>query len=202
MKKFELITERERITFNFPMSLHEISEKFLKRVTEAIDVADNYTLVGLVYHEKLGNIILTRKQAKKSFTAGVVPIFIKSGKSDNDFLDGAKLKDKLIIASSDLALGHHVSCPNNSLSLDVFINYLDKDTTIASRYHNNYGVVQCYFVDFKLVPNCAIKGFYNKSTSLKNDEYITISPLDDSSSVDSSYSDDSDSNSSDYSSES
>ena len=141
------------------------------------------------------------KQAKKSFTAGVIPIFIRSGKSDNNFLDSAKLRDKLIIPSSDLALGHHVTCPNNSLSLDVFIRYLDKDSTVASRYHNTYGDVHCYFIDFKLVPNNAIKGFYANDVTLENDNYITILSLDDNSSDDSSSydssSDDSYSNSSD-----
>lgn len=194
MKRFELITERQRIVFKFPTNFREVSADFLTRVTSHVKVADNYTLVGLIYHEKLGNIIITRKQAKKSFTAGVVPVFIKSGKADNDFLNNAKVKDKLIIASTELALGNHVVCPNNSLSLDLFIKYLDQDTTLAQRYHNNYGVSQCYFVEFKLIPNCDIKGFYSKNPFLVNDEYITISFLNNSDS-DSSDSSDSDSNS-------
>ena len=188
MKKFVLITPTQRVTFNLPMELFDISAKYLSNVTDHVRIADYHTLIGLVYHDKLGNIILARKQAKKTFTAGVIPIFIRSGKSDEDFLQGIKVKDKLIIPPADLAMGYHVTCPNNSLSLDVFINYLDKDPNVARRYNNNYGYGECYFVEFKIVPNCNIKGFYRTNPVLRNDQYINIVNLETSHDDESDYS--------------
>lgn len=174
MKEFSLTIPEGEVKFNFPTSLDEITSQYLQQITNHVQIADNYTLVGIVYHETLGSIIISRKQAKKGFTSGVVPIFIKSGKSDNDFLNSAKTKDRLIVPSSALQLAHHVVIPSNTLSLDCFIKFLDKDTNVAQRYSNNYGKEHCFFVEFKIVPNADIVGFYNATPTLQNNEYITI----------------------------
>lgn len=174
MKDFSLETGEKKINFKFPTSLKELTEEYLLGVTDNVKVADNYTLVAIVYHETLGSVILTRKQNKKGITSGVVPIFIKAGNTDNSFIKSAKCKDKLIIASSQLSLGYHVAAPQNILSLDYFIRNLDKDVTVAKRYNNNYGKEECYFVEFKLVPNCDIVGFYeNKEIQFVN-PYISF----------------------------
>ncbi|MBO7693037.1 MAG: hypothetical protein J6Y28_09590 [Acholeplasmatales bacterium] len=181
MKDFKLITSDSEVTFQFPTSFNEISASYLTQITEHIQIADNYTLIGIVYHETLGSIIISRKQAKKGFTSGVIPIFIKSGNySANCFLKNAKVKDRLIIPSSSLQVAHHVVAPSNTLSIDCFIKFLDKDSFIAQRYHNNYGSEQCFFVEFKLIPNCDIVGFYNNNPKLKNNEYFTITPISES----------------------
>lgn len=174
MKEFILETETKRVKFNFPTSLSEITPEYLAMVTANVKVADNYTLVGIVYHETLGAVIITRKQSKKSITGGVVPIFIKAGNTDSDFIKSAKCKDKLIIASSQLSLGHHVVAPKNTISLDYFIRVLDQDTTVAKRYNNNYGKEQCFFVEFKLVPNCDIVGFYNSDNIEGENPYTSM----------------------------
>lgn len=176
MKTFSLETENNVYDFKFPTSLSEITAEYLDNVTSNVVVADNYTLVGIVYHESLGSVILARKQSKKSITGGVVPIFIKAGNTDNEFIKSAKCKDKLIIASSQLSLGHHVVAPANTLSLDYFIRTLDKDNTVAKRYNNTYGQEECYFVEFKLVPNCDIVGFYDTKDNKFNNPYIDITP--------------------------
>ena len=176
MKRFELESENNYYTFDFPTSLSEITAEYLDNVTSNVVVADNYTLVGIVYHESLGSVILARKQSKKSITGGVVPIFIKAGNTDNEFIKSAKCKDKLIIASSQLSLGHHVVAPANTLSLDYFIRTLDKDNNVARRYNNTYGQEECYFVEFKLVPNCDIVGFYDTKDNKFYNPYIDITP--------------------------
>ncbi len=171
MKQFSLINGYKEITFNFPTKLSEIKEDYLTEITKNVKVADNYTLVGIVYHESLGSIIIARKRASKSVTAGIVPIFIKAGNTENSFIKSCNIKDKIIISGSQLSLGHHVACPANVLSLDYFIKYLDKDNEVAKRYNNTYGKEECFFIEFKLVPNCDIVGFYDSKSEINVSDY-------------------------------
>ena len=79
-----------------------------------------------------------------------------------------------------MTLGHHVVSPTNELSLDKFIVDVNKDTFVAQRYKNNYGSEECYFVEFKLVPNCVIHGAYSSKTqdTMNGDSnYIEIQPI-------------------------
>lgn len=177
MKTFKLINGEKEIVFNFPTSIKEINEDYLKNITDNIVVADNYVLVCLVYHERLGNLILARKQSKKGITSGVTPIFIKAGDENNKFVKSMSIKNKLIIPTSQLMLAQHVIVPNNTLSVDCFINYLDKDNTVATRYNNKYGDEECYLIEFKLVPSCDIIGFYSsdKLTYVTNPYFEVIS---------------------------
>lgn len=161
MKDFILQTPKGDVKFNFPTSVAEISEDFLNNVTRNVKIADNYSLIALAYHETLGAVILARKQSKKGLTSGVIPMFVRAGKTDSDFINSANCKDKVIISSTQLGLGYHVATPTNSISLDKFITTLDKDNTVAARYNNNYGNEECYFVEFKIVPNCDIIGLYD-----------------------------------------
>lgn len=177
MKQFELINGEQKVTFNFPTSLNEITKEYLDKVTENVKVADNYVLVGVVYHETLGSIIITRKQSKKSFTSGVVPVFVKAGKIDNEFFNNIESKDKLILSSQQISMGQHVVCPSNVLSLDCFIKHLDKDTTVAQRYANNYGKEECYFVEFKLIPACEIVGYYKSNKIELDNTYYNSTPI-------------------------
>lgn len=176
MKTFELITPEKTVVFNFPTSLNEITQDYLLSVTENVNVANDYSLVAIVYHESLGSIILARKQSKKSMSAGVIPVFVKSGITDNSFIKSANCKDKLIISTSQLSLGHHVAAPSNTLSLDYFINILDKDFEVAKRNNNNYGKEHCFFIEFKIVPNCDIIGFYKDDKINFDNPYIIIAP--------------------------
>lgn len=182
MKRFVLINDGKEITFNFPTSLEEISEVYLKSVTHQIRVADHYVLVALVYHESIGRLILARKQSKKSITSGVTPVFIKCGDVATDFIKSIKTKDKLIVGSQQLSLAQHVVAPKNTLSIDYFVKYLDKDVTVASRYNNNYGNEECFLVEFKILASSDIMGFYSNmgSTSYKN-PYFNISECQDDS---------------------
>lgn len=175
MKKFRLLANGKEVNFNFPTSIDEITSEYLTDVTSQVHIADHHSLVGIVYHESLGSVIIARKQAKKGLTGAVVPIFIKAGTTDSEFIKSIKCKDKLIIPSSQLSLGYHVVAPANKLSLDFFLKTLDKDTNVAARYCNNYGKEECFFVEFKLVPNVDIVGFYDESTKIPSHaEYVTI----------------------------
>lgn len=177
MKEFILETKTKRVTFNFPTSLDEITPEYLSQVTANVKVADNYSLVGIVYQEVLSSVILARKQSKKNITSGVVPIFIKAGNTDIDFIKSAKCKNKIIISSTQLSLGYHVTAAKNVLGLDYFIRVLDQDTTIAKRYNNNYGMEKCCFVEFKLVPNCDIVGIYDSTKVDVDNKYISVEDI-------------------------
>lgn len=182
MKRFVLINDGKEITFNFPTSLEEISEVYLKSVTHQIRVADHYVLVALVYHESIGRLILARKQSKKSITSGVTPVFIKCGDVATDFIKSIKTKDKLIVGSQQLSLAQHVVAPKNTLSIDYFVKYLDKDVTVASRYNNNYGNEECFLVEFKILSSADIMGFYSSTGSVSyNNPYFNISECQDDS---------------------
>lgn len=172
MKTFQVITPSKVVEFKFPTSLKELSSEYLKAVTANVEVANHYSLVGIIYHEKLANIIMTYKQKKQGFTTGVVPIFIKAGKTDNEFIAKAKIKDKLIIPSTQLSLGHHVAAPKNTLSVSYFTNLLSKDIGAYQRAIQNGGDEECFFVEFKLVPNSDIVGLYS-STEYNVDNIYT-----------------------------
>lgn len=175
MKQFQLLADGKQVNFNFPTNLEEITPEYLEAVTAQVHIADHHCLVGVVYHESLGSVIIARKQAKKGLTGIVVPIFIKAGTTDSEFIKSMKCKDKLIIPSSQLSLGYHVAAPKNVLSLDYFIRHLDRDVSVAARYNNNYGKEECYFVEFKLVPNVNIVGFYDEMTKIpEHDKFVEV----------------------------
>lgn len=174
MKTFKIEAGNRTITYSFPENFSEISIDYLKDVTKEVEIADNYTLIGLVYTEKLSNIIMSFKQKKNNISSGVIPIFIKSGKTDSEFIKNAHITDKVIISNTQLSLGHHVRCKNNQLDIDKFLQYISDDAYAYKRsIDENIGKV-C-FLEFKLVPNCDIVGFYvaDKSIRLKQ-RFISI----------------------------
>lgn len=177
MKQFELINDDKKVIFNFPTSAAEITEDYLKAVTDEIKVADHYVLLGLLYRETIGRLVIARRQSKKSITSGVTPIFIKSGNVCTEFVKGMNVKDRVIVATSQLSLAHHVIVPGNTLSLDHFINRLDRDTTVTSRYSNNFGNEEVYLIEFKLIPSSDIVGFYSSNKITFNNPYFAVTNI-------------------------
>ena len=175
MKDFLVQGKRVDFNFHFPTSLDEIDADYLFDVTRNVEIAEHHSLVAIVYHEKLFNIIVSRKRKDKNLTAGVVPIFIRAGKNDSDFIKTADCKDKLIIPSTSLSLAHHVAAPKNVLSLDYFIRAIDSDANLARRYDNNYGNEECFFVEFKIIPNNEIKGIYKAAPDVDSKKYVETS---------------------------
>ena len=161
MKVFQVITDTADYTFQFPTSMDELDEEYLRAITDHIDVAPYHTLVGMIYKESLANIIMTFKQKKKGVTAAVTPIFIKQGvtKDESESIK-ATLKDVLVIPASSLSLGYQINIPHNELSIDFFTRLLDDDPEAYKRVLGNDARV--YFVQFKIVPNNEIKGVISK----------------------------------------
>ena len=167
MVTFEIFGTEGNKTITLPTSLKEFTREYLRGVTANIQVAENYSLIGVCYREKLSNILFQLKNKSEKLTTSVVPIFIKT--CQDLIVEDNKVKcltpccantgDKIIIAPSQIAVGHHAVAPLNTLSIDYILHLAKNDGTAYSRslQINNY----VYFLEFKIVPNCDIIGVYN-----------------------------------------
>lgn len=141
-----------------PTSLNEISEQYLYDVTNHVNVAPNYSLIGLVFRERLSTLILAARKNSKKSDVSVIPVFIKSNGIDKQF-NHIALRDRLIIAPSDIMMGYHISAPNNFLTINTILDIIDGDPDVYTQALNIKD--ECYFIEFKLVPNCNIHGYYS-----------------------------------------
>ncbi len=172
MEDFRIESENVDILLSLPTSIDEIDAEYLKNITKNVNVAPHYTLVGVVFHETLSSFIMTYKQKRKNVSVGVIPIFIKCGKCDNEFINSVTLKDKLIIAPTQLSLGHQVATPGNVLAINYFTNLLDRD---VNSYKKSIGKnKEVYFIEFKLVPNSDIVGYYTNDGVKIANRYVKV----------------------------
>lgn len=144
---------------NLPTSLNEITEEYIQNVTKHVKVEANYSLIGIVYRERLSTLVLAATKNKKNSNVAVIPVFVKSGKTDSELINSLIIRDKLIISPSDIMMGYHISTPRNLLTINNIIDLVTSDSTA---YNKLLGVKEeCYFIEFKLVPNCNIHGAYD-----------------------------------------
>ena len=145
-------------TLNLPTTLSDIKKEYITNVTSHIEVDANYTVIGVVFREKLSTLVLASRKNKKNSDIAAIPIFVKAGKTDSELINKLDVGEKLIIAPSDIMLGHHLSAPANLLTINNILNIIEGDTEI---YNKVMGIQEsCYFIEFKLVPNCSIHGAY------------------------------------------
>lgn len=159
MKDFIVYTGRGTKCIHFPTSMEEISAEMLQKVTSHVKVSAHHSLIAIVYRESIANIALSFKQKKQSITTGVVPIFIKAGETDSDYIKSLNVKDILVIPTSMLSIANHINVPGNSLSVDKFITMITNDVTVGKRAIPEKEKV-C-FVDFKVVGNADIVAAYS-----------------------------------------
>uniref|UniRef100_A0AAU8MKV3 Uncharacterized protein n=1 Tax=Geladintestivirus 2 TaxID=3233134 RepID=A0AAU8MKV3_9CAUD len=154
---------------SLPTKLEEIDTSYLKEITDNIEIAQHYSLIATVYHEKLSSIILAANRNKKSNDIAVVPLFVKAGEDSSGIVTKAKIGDNIIIGASDIMIGHHVIAKNNLLNINTILSIVEGDKEI---YQKSLAYTEhCYFVEFKLVPNNAIKGIY-KGVKYKESPFI------------------------------
>ena len=158
MLTLDVNSNRGVFKLNLPTSLNEIDESYIEEVTSHVKVDANYTLVGLIYREKLSTLVLAATRNKKKSDIAVIPIFVKAGESDSKFINSLNIKDKLIIAPSDIMMGYHISTPNNLLTINIILDLIEGDPVANQKFMSINE--QCYFIEFKLVPNCNIHGAY------------------------------------------
>lgn len=160
MLKLDVNSKSGVYELNLPTSLNEIEESYIAEVTNHVKIDANYTLIGVVFREKLSTLILAARKNKKNSDISVIPVFVKSGKTDNELINSLNIRDKLIISPSDIMMGYHISAPNNLLTINNFLDIIEGDINV----YNKAMSIQdyCYFIEFKLVPNCNIHGAYNQ----------------------------------------
>lgn len=160
MLTLDVNSKRGVFKMNLPTSLNEIDESYIAEVTDHVKVDANYTLIGVVFRERLSTLILAARKNKKNSDIPVIPVFVKAGKTDSELINSLKIRDKLIVSASDIMMGHHISAPNNLLTINTILDLLEEDAESYTKLIGNNE--QCYFIEFKLVPNCNIHGAYKQ----------------------------------------
>lgn len=157
MVKFTINEGNSVIEYNLPSTINEIPVDYFTKVTNHIDVAPYHSLVALIFRDKISNILFAGKNKKA--TVGVSPIFVKTGKGDNEFVNKVTPGCVIGVASTQLQLGLHVSVPKNDLSIDRFIAAAQKDKSIMMNTMK-YNDEVC-FVEFKVINNSDINFVYS-----------------------------------------
>lgn len=172
MLKFEVNSKDGKVLMNLPTKLSEITPEYLNSVTSDVVIADNYSLIGILYKESLASVILANNRKQKNITTAIVPIFVKAGNTTTDYINNISCGDKIIIAPSDIAIGHHVVCTKNKITINNIISYCEGDKTA---YQRALSVSEaCYYLEFKIVPNCNIHGNYKNDNSTYQNPFITF----------------------------
>lgn len=161
MLTLEVNSKQGVFQLNLPTSLNEIDESYIMEVTSHVKVDANYTLIGVVFREKLSTLILAARKSKKNSDIPVIPIFVKAGETDSKLINSLKIRDKLIISASDIMMGYHISAPNNLITINTILDLLDGDMKVYNQLMASQEM--CYFIEFKLVPNCNIHGAYGST---------------------------------------
>ena len=153
MKTFKVNGKAGSYVINLPQSLKEIGTEYLSYCTKFINPAPNYAVVAVVYKDSL-SLILTAYKKKTATNMAVVPVFIKAGDSDSEFIKSINLGDRVVVSASDLSIGHHISSPYNLITPSTVSTICDGDKDI---YRESMTMQEpVCFVEFKLVPISAI----------------------------------------------
>lgn len=167
MNSITVNTEKGKVILNLPTSIEDITVEYLKEVTEHIKVAPEYSLVALVYSTNIAEVL---NMKNVSANVAVVPMFVKAGKTDSEFINGINIKDILTITSGNLSLAIHVPNSYNQLSINKVVSLMEKDSNVRKTSFADKNIYR--FVEFKLVPNCNINAVIGIHNPIKAD-YIT-----------------------------
>lgn len=153
MKTFKVNGKAGSYVINLPQSLEEIGTKYLDDCTKFINPAPNYAVVAIVYKDLL-SLVLTASKKKTPVNAAVIPVFVKAGDSDSEFIKSINLGDRVVVSASDLSIGHHINSPYNKITPSIISVICDGDKDIYREAMTMQELV-C-FIEFKLVPISAI----------------------------------------------
>ena len=153
MKTFKVNGKAGSYVINLPQNLKEIGTEYLSDCTKFINPAPNYAVIAVVYKDLL-SLVLTAAKKKGSVNAAVIPVFVKAGDSDSEFIKSINLGDRVVVSGSDLSIGHHISSPYNKITPSTISIICDGDKDI---YRESMTMQEpVCFVEFKLVPISAI----------------------------------------------
>lgn len=159
----KLEVNSKKLVLNLPTSVDEIPNEWLSSISETIVPAYNYSLIALISYEKLTYIANSIKR-KEAMNTSVLPVFIKSGVTDSEFINSIKTGTPIVTVNSDLARAIHVNLSKNSLSPNRIISIITNDTELSRNLFNYTTPIA--FVEFKLIPNCDIYGIYDNNKSI------------------------------------
>ena len=162
MKTFNVNGKLGSFNLNLPESLEEISTDYLNECTNFIHPAPNYALVAVVYKDSLA-VVRTAAKKNQAANVSVIPVFIKAGETDSEFIKGLSIGDKCVISGSDLSIGNHINSPYNKITPNNVISICEGDRDIYSKALTLKTPV-C-FVEFKLVPISAIHAHLDRTTN-------------------------------------
>lgn len=156
-----------------PTSINEINEEYFDNLLKDVEVAEHYSLVAICYKDKLFNCAMSTKN-KSDINVDITPIIAKSNKY--------KTCDRPIIDAMSISRGTHFYVPNNINSFASVGNYCveDKDLYMAvvngsyfkkgeeSNIEAKNNAPDCYFIEYKVIPNCDIKAVYSKDAKFES----------------------------------
>lgn len=154
---------------NLPTKYEEVTPEFIEECCKEVHAADNHVIVGLIYKEKLTYILSTAKNPNNVKPSLIYPVFAGQGSDkclNTLFGDNVKTKDKIIISGSDLSRGYHINVKTNRISIDKVVKFVNEDKillkecTVGGKIAKQLNDTFCYFLEFKIVPLCDIKGVY------------------------------------------
>lgn len=154
MKTFNVNGKLGSFEINLPESLKEIPVDYFKECTDYIHPARDYAVVAIVYKDSL-NLILTAAKKKNNTSVAIIPVFVKMGETDSEFAKTLNMGDRIVIAGSDLSLGHHINSPYNKITPDNIYRVCENADKEFYKDTLNMHTPVC-FVEFKLVPLNAI----------------------------------------------
>ena len=159
-----------KFNINLPESLDEISNEYFKTCTDFIHPAKDYAVVAIVYKDSL-NLVLTSAKKKQPTQLAIIPIFVKAGDTESEFINGLNLGDKIVVAASDLSLGHHINSPYNKITPENIIRLSEGDIEVT-RQSITMTTPVC-FVEFKIVPVSAIHAKLDKTAVSFANPFVT-----------------------------
>ena len=163
MKNLKVNGKLGEFEISLPESLKEISNDYFKECTEFVNPAPNYVLVAIVYKDSL-SLVLSSAKKNKPTNVAIVPVFIKAGKTDSEFINSLSCGDRVVISGSALSLAHHINSPYNKITPNNIINICEGDKNIYSEALVMETPV-C-FVEFKLVAENEIHAMLDDAKSI------------------------------------
>ena len=161
MKTFKVNGALGEFELSLPESLEEIPINYFKECTDFVHPAPNYALVAIVYKDSL-NLILTASKRKEGANVAIVPVFIKAGTTDSEFVNSLNIGDKIVISGSDLSVGNHINSPYNKITPDNIVRVCQNAGREFYQSTLELNTPIC-LVEFKLVPISAIKSKLDKT---------------------------------------
>lgn len=158
---------------NVPTSMSEIKDEYFDTLLKDVEVSEHYTIVAICYIEKLFNCAVSTKN-KSDLRTDVIPVVAKS--------KIFKTNSRIITDTMSLERGVYFKVPNNILSLNSVGKYITNDKDMyMSIVNGSYfktgnetnteaknNAPNCYFIEFRLLPNVDIKATYPEDAKFNN----------------------------------